>query len=77
MPNENLKEYWSGYRNAKIYAYMWAIEHRGELLKALDEDKQSDNFKNGFQAGLEAMQVELASMLINERSIESGEVQSN
>lgn len=77
MPNDNLKEYWSGYRNAKIYAYLWAIEHKDELLSALEQDKQSDNFKNGFQAGLEAIQVELTSMLVNERSIENGELQKD
>ena len=63
MPNDNLKEYWSGYRNAKIYAYLWALEHQAILLDALDKDGQGEQFKNGFIAGIQGMQVELSSMI--------------
>ena len=67
MPNENLKEFWRGYRNAKIYAYLWAIEHTSELVESVKQDKQPEQFVNGFAAGIEGLQVELASLIERDR----------
>ena len=67
MTNHNLKEFWRGYRHAKIYAYLWAVEHVDELASSIETDGESENFANGFLAGVDALKVELASLLDKDR----------
>ena len=68
MPNDNLKEFWRGYRNAKIYAYLWVIEHKNELVESVEKDEHPEQFVKGFIAGVEGLQVELAALIDRDRS---------
>lgn len=60
MANPEIAEYWRGYRNAKIYAYLMFLERKDEVFTALDPQ---DQFTKGLMAGVEALQIELHSML--------------
>lgn len=62
MTNPNLKDYWRGYRNAKVSVYLAGIEHC-EQLDFKDSDSQ---FAQGFAAGLAKLSEDLIDMLRKE-----------
>lgn len=64
--NPGAAEFWRGYRNAKVFAYIGLLERESLLDDALDTDGYSEQFKSGFHAGLEAMKIELESLLEKE-----------
>lgn len=66
MANKGLKEYWAGYRNARIVAYLMAHEHSDELIKAHQQDGKGEQFMRGFVAGLDALLHELSDLLDQE-----------
>lgn len=73
MPKTNTSsDYWRGYRAARIYALMNAIDEY-ESVEDYIETGESEAFLTGFYAGVQALRTELNKLIAHERALEKKE----
>lgn len=74
MPKNNTSsDYWRGYRAARIYALLNAIEGYDSVKDNIEgATDESEAFLTGFHAGVDALRVELSKLIAHEKALEKG-----
>lgn len=61
--NRTSSDYWRGYRAARIYALLSAIERYEQHRIDMDDSQESEAYLTGFHAGVRSLRKELTALL--------------
>lgn len=70
--NNTSSDYWRGYRAARIYALLNAIDDYDSVVKnhLVGTTAESEAFLTGFHAGVDALRAELNKLIAHEKALE-------
>ena len=75
MPKNNTSsDYWRGYRSARIYALLNAIDGYNTVKGEVSAGKYSEAFLTGFDAGMNALEKELRKLIAHEKALGKGDM---
>lgn len=71
MANGYNKSYWQGYRDAKLFSMLYAVENIEAIKKNIQFDTKSERYRAGFDKALKAFERELKTLLDKDASYRS------
>lgn len=71
MTNGYNKSYWQGYRDAKFFSMLYAVENIDAIKKSIEFDTKSERYRAGFNKALKALERELKILLDKDASYRS------